>query len=397
MNQYRYKGIDRNGKYVNGQLSAENPGELSSLLREKQVELISFKVEKKGGGFGKSISAKDMIAMFVHLEQLDKAGISIIDSVSDLRDTSDSNKIKSLMHEVYESIRNGNLFSESLAKHPHIFSQVYIGLISTGEKTGNLSGCFFSIIEDLKWSMEMKRKVKKATMGPLFGLLVMFGVVGVMTTVVVPKVTDFLLSQKIELPVATTALIAFSNFVKKKWYIVISTPIIIFTIIKILKRSSELEVKMDMMMLKIPIIGAIINKIDAAKFCQFFSMTFKSGLGVLECLDSASSVIRNTAIKRSILVAKQQISDGKSLAESIKSSGYFPNLVIRMFKIGEDSGNMEGALQNIKFFYDREINDSIDRIIGLMQPTLTFVMGGMIAWIALAVFGPIYGSFSNLP
>ncbi len=397
MSQYRYKGIDRNGKYVNGKLVAENSSELSALLREKQIELISFKAERKGKGFGGSISTKDMIAMFVHLEQLDKAGISIIDSVSDLRDTSDSQKIKSLMHEVYESIKNGNLFSESLAKHPHIFSQVYIGLISTGEKTGNLSGCFVSIIEDLKWSMEMKRKVKKATMGPLFGLLVMFGVVGIMTTVVVPKVTDFLLSQKIELPIATTALIGFSNFVKKRWYIVISTPIIIFTIIKILKRSSELEVKMDMMMLKIPVIGAIINKIDAAKFCQFFSMTFKSGLGVLECLDSASSVIRNTAIKRSILVAKQQISDGKSLAESIKSSGYFPNLVVRMFKIGEDSGNMEEALQNIKFFYDREINDSIDRIIGLMQPTLTFVMGGMIAWIALAVFGPIYGSFSNMP
>jgi type IV pilus assembly protein PilC len=125
-------------------------------------------------------------------------------------------------------------------------------------------------------------------------------------------------------------------------------------------------------------------------------MTFKSGLGVIECLDAASGVIKNKAIKKSIIVVKQQVSDGQSLAKSLALTGYFPNLVIRMFKIGEESGNMESALQNIKFFYDREINDSIDRLVGMIQPTLTIVMGGMIAWITIAVFGPIYGSFSKI-
>jgi len=125
-------------------------------------------------------------------------------------------------------------------------------------------------------------------------------------------------------------------------------------------------------------------------------MTFKSGLGVLECLDASSGVIKNKAIKRSIIVVKQQVSDGQSLAKSISMTGYFPNLVVRMFKVGEESGNMESALQNIKFFYDREINDSIDKLVSMIQPTITLVMGGMIAWITIAVFGPIYGTFSKL-
>ncbi len=397
MNQYRYKAINLEGKYVNGKMGAENPSDLTTNLKSKGLELISFKTEsnKSIGGFFNKIKNKDLITVFLHLEQMDRAGISIVDSICDLRDTAETPKIKNLMHEIYESIRNGNLFSESLAKHPDIFGKVYIGLISTAEKTGHLADAFLSIIDDLKWNMEMKRKIKKATFGPLFGVLLMFSVIGVMTTVVVPKITDFLTSQQISLPITTIALVKFSGFMKKYWLMIILTPIVLNLTIKILAKNQELAVKIDYIKLKIPVIGGVINKIDAARFCQFFSMTFQSGLGVIECLDSASNVVKNTAIKRSINIIKQQVSDGQPLAVGIASSGYFPNLVIRMFKVGEESGNMEDSLKNIKFFYDREINDSIDQLIGLMQPTLTFVMGGLIFWIAIAVFGPIYGSFSK--
>jgi type IV pilus assembly protein PilC len=242
----------------------------------------------------------------------------------------------------------------------------------------------------------MKRKTRKATIGPTFGLLMMFAVLSVMTSVVVPKVTGFLLSQDIALPAITVSLIAFSEFAKNYWYLLVFGPPAIWMTIKILGRIEVTKIPVDKLKLKVPIIGPILNKIDTAKFCQFFAMTFKSGLGVIECLDAACGVVKNKAIKSSIEDIKRQVSDGKSLATSIASVGYFPNLVVRMFKIGEDSGNMDSALKNIKFFYDREINDSIDRLVGMIQPTLTIVMGGMIAWITIAVFGPIYSTFSTL-
>jgi len=398
MNLYTYKSVNDKGQYYRGKVMAENTAELSSLLKSAGYQLISYKsVRKKSGSSAfKSIKSKELITIFVHLEQLEKAGVSILDSIIDLKETADSKKIKDLMSEIYESIKNGSLFSESLAKHPEIFNKVYVGLIAAGEKTGNLSFSFTSIIEDLKWNMEMKRRVKKASIGPLFGIVMMFAVVGIMTGVVVPKVTGFLKVQDIALPPQTIALIAFSDFFENHWKLIIFFLPSIFFFIKMLSLSEEFSIKIDDFKLKIPIIGQILNKIDAAKFCQFFSITFRSGLGVLECLESSSTVIKNKAIRRSIQIVKQQVSDGQSLAKSIAYTGYFPNMVMRMFKIGEDSGNMESALQNIKFFYDREVNDSIDRLIGLIQPTLTFIMGGMIAWIALAVFGPIYASFSKL-
>ncbi len=397
MRRYRYKAINENGHYVTGRITADNPSDLTTLLRATGLELISFKEEKPNSlTLFDRVRPKDLITMFVHLEQLERAGVSIIDSINDLRETSDSNSIKNLMQELHESIKNGSLFSESLAKHPEIFNPIYIGLISMGEKTGNLANAFASIVEDIKWNMEIKRKTRKATTGPLFGLFMMFIVLGVMTTIVVPKVTAFLLTQEIKLPLTTISLIKFSDFFKNNWYIIIFSVPALWLLIKLLSRSPELAVKIDEIKLKLPIFGPIICKIDAAKFCQFFAMTFKSGLGVLDCLESASGVIKNKAMKRSIIVIKQQVSDGQSLAKSISLSNYFPNLVVRMFKVGEESGNMENALQNIKYFYDREINDSIDKLVGMIQPALTIVMGGMIAWITIAVFGPIYGTFGKI-
>ncbi len=399
MKHFRYKAINDQGKYVSGKLAAQNPSELSALLKAAQLELISFKEEKTGGLslFGNTIKPKEIITIFVHLEQLERSGVPIADSIQDLIESADSANVKSLMTEVAESIKNGSLFSESLAKRPDIFSTTYIGLIAMGEKTGNLSTAFNSIIEDIKWTMDIKRKTRKATTGPMFGIVLMFVILGIMTSVVVPKVTGFLTMQSIDLPIITVALVKFSDFVKGNWYIILMTPVVMFILVKILRKSSEeMAVIIDDFKLKLPIFGPIMNKIDSAKFCQFFSMTFKSGLGVLECLDASSGVVKNMAVKKSIQTVKQQVSEGHPLSKSIAATGYFPNLVVRMFKVGEESGNMESALNNIKFFYDREINDSIDRLVAMIQPTITLVMGGMIAWITIAVFGPIYATFSKL-
>ena len=394
MHQYRYKAIGDDGKYVRGQMSAESPAELEVLLKNSKLYLVSSYVEK-GNFFGVRLNTKQLIAMFSHLEQLDKAGISIVDSINDVKNSAESTKIRNLMQGVYESLKNGSMLSEAFAKHPDVFPRVFIGLISTGEKTGNLHNAFNSIIENLKWNFEMKRKTTKAIRYPIFSLIVMMVVLGIMTTVVVPKVTEFLRSQDIALPVITRALIAFSDFAQHNGILVAISIIASIVIYKILNKMPAIAIQIDEIKLHIPVFGKILNKIDASRFCHFFAITFKSGLGVLECLESAREVIGNRAIKASIGIAKQQVADGQQLAKAIGNTGHFPSLVVRMFEIGEASGNMESALDNIRFFYDQEINDSIDKMVGMIQPMLTLIMGGMMAWITIAVFGPIYNSFGK--
>jgi type IV pilus assembly protein PilC len=399
MNRFKYRAINDSGKYVRGTTAAENQSELESFLRSSNLELVWCKPESKGvigAIFVERPKTKDIITLFTQMEQLDKAGVSILDALADVRDSSDSRVVKEIMHEIYEAVKNGSLFSEAISKHPRTFDPIFVGLISAAEKTGNLNEAFNSIIDHLKWNYEMKRKTVKAVRYPLFSLVVMLVVLWVMTTIVVPKVTSFLVDQEIKLPITTTSLIAFSNFVQFRSWIIAVTAIVLFIVYKLLRRVPGLGEAFDDAKLYIPVFGKILVKLDISRFCHFFAMTFKSGIGILDCLESARATIDNLAIKQSIDMIKQQVSDGQSLSKAVALSGYFPTLVSRMFKVGEESGNMEDALKNVRFFYDKEIDDSIDKAIGMIQPSLTIIMGAMMAWITIAVFGPIYSTFDKL-
>ena len=402
MEKYIYKGINqKTNKMLRGEISANNAIELETLLKEMDVLLISYRVEKKSFldkiSFLDQITTKDLITLFSHLEQLDNAGVSIIDSLYDIKNSSSyPQAIQHLVQELYESVKNGNLFSESMEKHPKTFEPVYIGLVANGEKTGHLELAFKSIIEHLKWSDNIKKKTAKAIRYPLFSLFVMIIVMMVMTNFVVPKVTFFLQEQKLDLPGITLALMDFSDFMQDYSLLILALIPITIIFYKSLRRMYGFALFMDDLKLHIPIFGPIIQKIDSSRFCNFFAISFEGGIGVLDCLESTRQIIGNLAIRNSVDLIKQKVSEGQSLAEAIDASGHFPGLVVRMFKVGEDSGNMSKSLSNIKFFYDQEINDSIDNMVGMIQPTLIFIMGGIMLWITAAIFGPIYDSFSSI-
>ena len=399
MAKYIYKGIeDKSSSITRGEMSVSGINELEAQLTKLGITLINYSIKKEASiefSFLDKISTRDIITFFSHLEQLDNAGVSIIDSLKDIKSSkSYPVKIRNLTQDIYESVKNGNLLSESIAQHPKIFPEIFIGLIANGEEVGNLGMSFQAIITNLKWSDAIKSKTTKAIRYPLFSMFIMLIVVMVMTNFVVPQVTSFLRDQKIELPAITTALIAFSEFMQSySLLILISIPILII-IYKFLRRIPKFALQADELKLKIPIFGSILTKISASRFCNFFSVTFEGGVGMMDCLESTKKVLINLSMKESVDIIKQKVLEGRSLAESIEASGHFPGLVIRMFKVGEDSGNMKKALDNIKFFYDKEIDESIDRIVGMIQPTMVFIMGGLMLWITAAIFGPIYSTFA---
>ena len=154
--------------------------------------------------------------------------------------------------------------------------------------------------------------------------------------------------------------------------------------------------KIDALTLKMPLIGPVVRKIDMARFTHFFAVMFNSGIDIIESLEAARGVVNNRVLKESIVLVINNVTDGNSITSSLRLSQQFPNLVVRMFKVGEDSGNLNEALENINFFYNREVNDAVDGLVGAIQPILTVVMGALIFWIIAAVFGPLYQSFSKM-
>ena len=397
--KYTYKALDQNrNRIVKGTAQASNEYALEQMLSESNLALISFKKISKSAlnfAFLERITSKDLVSFFIHLEQLEKAGVPLLDSLSDLKEFSDNQKIRDISADLHESVKGGKMLSEAMEKHKKVFDQVMISLIRMGEKTGGLQSAFKNIYENLKWSNEIKRKTIKAIRYPIFSLLILFIVTAVMLKLVVPKVMGFIIDQGIAIPVYTEALIATSDFFEAYFVDFVVFCVISFLSIKILSKNRSIKYKVDGIKLKIPLIGSIITKIEMSKFTRFFGVTFASGIPVLECLQISGDIVKNTVLKTDIERVKEEVSDGKSVYNALASSQYFPSMVLRMFKVGEDSGNMTDAMENIQYFYSMEINDSIDKIIGTLQPSIIFVMGGLMAWVIVAVFGPIYGNFDN--
>ena len=398
MPTYSYVALNEKGRKIRGNMSAVNEVDLAERLSGIGLDLVDEKVAKdKKGGFFSKVSLQDKILFCVHIEQLERAGVPILDSIADIRDTSESPAIKDMMAEVFDAIHSGKMLSKALGEHPKTFDTVFIALVEAGEKSGNLHEIFHHLGHHLKWVNYIRGKIKKAIYYPTFLLLLMFGIISLMMLFVIPKLSSFLTAQNFDLPVYTTALINTSNFFKDYWYIIFSVPVLFIILIKVLVKFSEsFAYNMDAFKLKIPFIGPTIAKIELARFCHFFGIMYQSGIGILDCLDVANNVVKNKVISENVSVIKKSVSEGNSLTESLKISSRFPNLVIRMFKVGEESGNLGVTIENINFFYDKEVEDSVNGMVGVIQPFLTIVMGIIMMWISLAVFGPLYNSFSKM-
>jgi len=399
MPTYQYQAMNAAGKNIKGEMLAENDIDLESRLKNNDLDLIRFSVaKKKKGGLFARVKTNDLIVLCMHMEQLSRAGVPLLEALEDVRDSTSSPKMRDVMGDIYETVKNGALLSEALEKHQSVFDKIFIGLITAGEKTGDMTQVYTHLADHYKWSGEIKQKIKKARTYPIFLLLVMGGVISVLMLFVVPQLIDFILSQGFEIPIHTRALIAASEVFVEYWYIIFAVPVLLYAAFKIGYRKSEpFAATVDSIALRLPIFGGVIRKINLARFTHFFSIMFRSGIDILESLESARGVVNNRRIKQSILDVKRQVSEGTSITKALEQSGEFPTMVVRMFKVGESSGNMTEALKTVNYFYNREVNDAVESLVGMIQPALTIVMGTLIFWVISAIFGPLYESFSQMP
>jgi type IV pilus assembly protein PilC len=213
------------GRTITGVVTAENDVDLEERLKQIGLELVNYRElrEKKGAATGK-VKQQDIIIMCLHLEQLGRAGVPLLEAIADVRDSADSMGLKNIMTGVYEYIKNGEILSKAFSHYPRVFNEVFVGLIASGEKTGNFSEAFLHIADHLKWTSDLRRKVKKAVRYPIALLVVMSGVISILMIYVVPKLIDFMLAQGFDIPIHTRALIAVSRAFSGYWYIIFGLP-----------------------------------------------------------------------------------------------------------------------------------------------------------------------------
>lgn len=382
-------------------VTALNEVDLYNQLQTAKYELIDCKAisdrnQKLGIDFSK-IETRDIIQLFINLEQMQGAGIPLLDALSDIRDTVDNSTLKDMLSDIARSVSDGSSLSEAMSKYPKYFPGLHISLIKAGEETGDFPAVYRQLIRYLKWTDDMQRKIKKATQYPIIILIAVMVVMGVMMGYVVPQVVGFIENMDQELPFYTAALIATSEFFQNYWTYLIIVPSILVVASLFLKRiSREFCYNLDLMILNLPLFGTLIRKISISRYCQTFGALFGSGVDVIRALESSRETITNLAMIEAMETVEEYVQAGSSLSDAFKISGEFPNMVVRMLKIGEESGNLTQVLDQVSEFYTQDVDDSVQSMIGMIEPALTAILGGLIMWIAISVFGPIYSSFETL-
>lgn len=396
---FQYKAIDASGKFISGSLDAGNVNDLELRLEKMEMDLVTFKQKDPGSDlFGRNkISRRDLINFSFYLEQLTRAGVPILEGLSDLRDGEENPTFRDIITGVIEAIEGGNSFSQALGLYPKIFDEVFVSLIRVGERSGKMNEVLVDITETLKWQDELLAKARKIMMYPaVIGTLVMT-VILFMMIFIVPDIMDAIVGLGGEIPLETRMLMATSNFLIEFWYLVLAAPFAAYFVTRhFYNSSSKVRFKLDGMMLKVFLLGPINEKIKISRFTRYFSLMFASGITVLDAINLSKAVVSNTVLEDGIERAWQQISEGSSISEAFKNIGIFPPLVVRMLRVGESSGQMDKSLNNVSYFFDRDINDSIDKMEPVMQTTLMLVIGSVVMWLALSVLGPIYDTISTI-
>jgi type IV pilus assembly protein PilC len=396
---FKYKAIDPEGKFISGSLDAGNSNDLEVRLEKMDLDLVTFKQKDPGADlFGRNkIGRRDLINFSFYLEQLTRAGVPILEGLTDLRDGEENPTFRDVITGVIEAIEGGNTFSQALELYPKIFDNVFVSLIRVGERSGKMSEVLVDITETLKWQDELLSKAKKIMTYPaVIGTLVM-SVILFLMIFVVPDIMDAIVGLGGKIPFETRMLIAVSNFLVNFWYVVIAAPFVIFFTLKYFYDSNEeAHFKLDGILLKLPIIGPVNEKIKISRFTRYFSLMFASGITVLDAIDMSKKVVSNAVIEDGIERAWQQISEGSSISEAFKNIGIFPPLVVRMLRVGEASGQMDKSLNNVSYFFDRDINDSIEKMEPVLQTALMATIGLIVMWLALSVLGPIYDTISTI-
>ena len=399
MGFYRYKGIDARGRIKKGKTRASNGADLEIRLRKMGLELISYKTTLSPGLrlTLRRVKRRDLILFCFHLEQTLCAGVPILESLQDLRDSADNPRLREVCASMLESIGGGNTLSEAMREFPDVFSEVFINLIRAGEQTGKLGTILDRLGANLKWQDEQASMAGKLIMYPVFTGAVISGVVFFLMIYLVPELLAFVRTTGSELPAHTVLLITVSGGFTDYWYVILFAPMLIITLMVIGARTSPgFRLVLDRIKLSAPVFGPVLKKLILARLSSLFAMMYSSGITVIDCISAGERSAGNLAVEKAMNSVGRAVANGNSLADGFATSGLFPPLILRMIRVGETTGALAPSLENVAYFYTRDVRESVGRLQSMIEPVMTLLLGTIIGWVMFSVLGPIYDLITGL-
>jgi type IV pilus assembly protein PilC len=396
---FTYKAIDSRGKSVLGRTEAVNLFDLEQRLVRMELDLVGGAAASGMSGLlgGGKVTRQDLINFCFHLEQLATAGVPLVEGLTDLRDSIENPRFREIVSGLIESIQGGQNLSQALADYPSVFSKVFISLVRSGEQTGKLADVLKSLTESLKWEDELAAQTKKLALYPAFVGSIVLIVTFFLMIYLVPQMTGFIRNMGQDIPLQTRILIAVSNFFVNYWWAIIALPFVAWAGLKVaINTNPAVEYAVDHYKISMPLLGPILRKIILSRFASSFAMMYSSGITVLDSIRSCEEIVGNRPLEQALRKAGQQIAEGKNLTAAFQDLALFPPLVIRMMRIGENTGKLDTALLNISYFYNREVREAIGKVQAMIEPAMTVVLGAILGWVMISVLGPVYDAISKM-
>ncbi len=389
---YDYKAVSAEGRMVFGRIDAINIVDLEMRLKRMDLDLVTGKAIDQQKLFGKrKIPRPDLINFCFHLDQLTRAGVPILEGLADLRDSIENPRFREVIAGLIEGIEGGQTLSLAMADHPTVFNPVFVNLIRAGEATGQLPDVLSSLTESLKWEDELASHTKKLLMYPAFVGTVVISATFFLMIYMVPQLKMFVKNMGQTLPPQTQLLFFISDLLVAYWWAFLLLPILFVSgLITTLRSNPLARLRFDAVKLRLPVLGPILNKIILSRFANTFAMLYAAGIPILESIRTTQDIVGNRVVRKALRRVEQSIREGQNVANAFHDAGLFPPLVVRMLRVGENTGGLDKALLNVSYFYNRDVKESVEKAQTLIEPILTVFMGMLLGWIMLSVLGPIY-------
>jgi type IV pilus assembly protein PilC len=374
-------------------MSSTSDALVKATLRRQGITPVRVKKKPKPlfGSGGKSISAKDIAVFSRQMATMMSAGVPLVQSFEIVGRGHENAKMQALILDIKSEVEAGNTLADSLAKHPLYFDELYVALVRAGEAAGILETLLDKIATYKEKIEGIKGKIKKALFYPAAVLVMAFVVTAVLMIFVIPQFAALFKDFGADLPAMTVLVVNMSNFFVAYWYLIFfGIGAAFYGIAALKKRSATFRAIIDRVSLKLPVIGDILVKATIARFARTLSTMFAAGVPLVEAMDSVAGAAGNVVYATAIRRMRDEIATGQQLQVSMRDTGLFPNMVVQMVAIGEESGSIDAMLAKVADFYEQEVDDAVDAMSSLMEPLIMAVLGVLIGGLVIAMYLPIF-------
>ena len=388
-----YKGVDKKGNKVEGEITSQSPTIARASLIRQGVRAQSVKKKPKPlfGGGGKKITPGDIAVFSRQMATMMKAGVPLVQSFDIVADGSENPNMTKLIKEIREDVAAGGGFAKALESHPKYFDELFCNLVAAGEEAGALETMLERIAIYKEKSESTKKKVKKALTYPIAVLAVAMVVTVILLIKVVPQFAETFSSFGAELPAFTQFVLALSDLAQEYWFILlIALVAAIFAFKQAKNKSESFAYAVDKYVIKLPVFGDIIFLSVMARFGRTLSTTFAAGVPLIDALDSVAGAAGNKVYEASLHRVKEDVSTGTQMNTSLQKEKIYPNLLIQMTTIGEESGNLDDMLAKVAEYYEEEVDNKVDNLSALLEPMIMSVLGVLVGGLMIAMYLPIF-------